>query len=500
MTDNASQRQAYGLYINGQESAADGGELLPVIDPATGHTWATIIDASDAQVEEAIGAAHSAFQNEWSRLRPSQRGSLLWRLADVIERHAPHLAEIEVRDNGKLLREMRAQLDAIPKWYRYFAGLADKIHGETIPMDRASLVNFTLREPLGVIGCLTPWNSPLLLGTWKFAPALAAGNTLVVKPSEHASVSTLEFARCFEEAGFPPGVFNVVTGRGAGAGSALARNRMVSRVCFTGSGAAGAEVAAAAVRHFADVSLELGGKSANIVFADAPRDAAFAGVISGIFAAAGQTCVAGSRLLVQRPLLDEFSQRLADRAKTVRLGNPLASETEMGPIANAPQLARVTDYVEIARRDGGTILTGGERCASGDLVDGYFYPPTVIADIRNDMRIAQEEVFGPVLCILPFDDEEEAIALANDSPYGLAAGVWTDNLTRAHRLVRALEAGMVWVNTYRSVAQNMPFGGVKGSGSGRENGREAAEHFTRTKSVWIELEPAVGDPFTIRVG
>jgi aldehyde dehydrogenase (NAD+) len=489
----------YQVFINGNFVEAVGSDRLPVYDPATGERWATIADASAEDVRAAVDAAHRASETTWRKTSPATRGRLLNRLADVIESRADDLAALEVRDNGKLLREMAAQLRALPNWYRYYAGLADKIQGETVPMERASLFNYTLREPFGVVGCITPWNSPLLLGSFTFAPALAAGNTVVLKPSEHASVSSLEFARCFEEAGFPPGVFNVVTGRGATAGSALVHDPRIGRLVFTGGGNAGSMVASQAVAHFAEVTLELGGKSPNIVFADADLDAAVPGVLSGIFAASGQTCMAGSRTLVQRSIYAAMVDRLVARTKQIRIGNPMLSETEMGPIANAPQFEKVVSYVDVAHRDGARLVAGGRVPARDDLARGLFFEPTIFADVRNDMRIAREEVFGPILSLIAFDTEDEAIAIANDTEFGLASGIWTSDLGRAHRIARELRAGTVWVNTYRAVAPGMPFGGFKNSGIGRENGIDAVKDFTRLKGVWIETEPSAVDPFAIKL-
>jgi len=488
-----------GLFIGGRQVPAEECDTIPVLNPANGEVWASIPDAGPEQVAQAVEVASGAFHGGWGKTPPSQRARILRSLADVIEGRSDELAQIEVRDNGKLLREMRAQLRALPGWYRYYAGVADKLHGETIPMDDASLFNFTVREPVGVVACITPWNSPLLLGTWKFAPALAAGNTIVVKPSEHASVSTLRFAECFAEAGFPAGVFNVVTGTGKGAGMALVTHPGVAKVCFTGSGAAGSQVASAATSRLIPVTLELGGKSPNIVFADAPLDAAVSGLLAGIFAAGGQTCVAGSRALVSREIYQTIMDSLADRVRRINLGDPMLDATEMGPIANPPQLVKVESLVESGVEQGARLLVGGRRPSSSTLKGGLFFEPTVFADVDNHMRIAREEIFGPVLSVIPFDGEEEAVRIANDTPYGLAAGIWTMDLARAHRVARLLDAGTVWVNTYRAVAPNMPFGGFKSSGIGSENGANAVHDFTRVKSVWIETEPAVGDPFAIKV-
>ncbi|GAC1335740.1 MAG: aldehyde dehydrogenase [Chloroflexota bacterium] len=499
MAQTMIETRNYGLYVGGKDVQPPGAERLPVTNPATGEQWGTIVNATAEDVNDVVRVALDTYRNEWSNVTGAQRARLLNRLADVIESRARELAEFEVLDNGKLLREMYGQLKAIPGWYRYFAGLADKIQGHTVPQAKPSLFNFTVREPYGVVGCITPWNSPILLGSFTFAPALAAGNTIVVKPSEHASTSTLEFARCFEEAGFPPGVFNVITGLGLPAGDTIARHKDIHKIVFTGSGPAGASVGAAAAHHFADVVLELGGKSPNIIFEDAALDAATPGILSGIFAAAGQTCIAGSRALVQRSIYDEVARRLQDRVRNIRLGNPLEDATEMGPIANEPQYRKVLSYFDVAQSEGARLLTGGHPAQEGDLKNGLFVEPTIVADVHNDMRIAREEVFGPVLALIPFDTEDEAVAIANDTEFGLAAGVWTGDLGRAHRMARKLQAGTVWINTYRALSPTMPFGGYKSSGIGRENGIDAVSDFTELKSVWIETEPVAGDPFAMKI-
>jgi acyl-CoA reductase-like NAD-dependent aldehyde dehydrogenase len=485
-------------YMNGEFVEPTSSDRLPVEDPAHGHTVGSIVDSGAEDVARAVEAADAAFQGDWGSTSPGQRAQMLNRLADAIESQAEDLALAEVRDNGKVIREMRTQLRALPKWYRYFAGVADKLHGETVPLEQSSIFAYTRREPLGVIGCITPWNSPLFLASWKFAPALAAGNTIVVKPSEHASVSTLLFSRAFEQAGFPAGVFNVVTGGGATAGHALAAHPLVRRVSFTGSGGGGRAVAETAAQRFAPVGLELGGKSANILFEDAPLDAAVNGLLAGIFAAAGQTCVAGSRAVVHRSIYQEVLDRLTVRVKSIRVGNPLDAATEMGPMANRPQLDKTLSYSSIAQEEGAVLAVGGGRPQIADSADGFYFEPTVFVDVAPTMRIAQEEVFGPILAVIPFDDEDEAVGIANSTEFGLASGVWTNTLGRAHRVAAQLEAGTVWVNMYRANAPAMPFGGYKSSGIGRENGVHAVDDYLQTKAVWVETEPSVADPFSVK--
>jgi aldehyde dehydrogenase (NAD+) len=420
------------------------------------------------------------------------------RFADAILAHADEIAAVETRDNGKLLREMSAQLRVVPDWLYYFGGLADKIEGRVIPLDRTSVLNYTVREPLGVVGVITPWNSPILLTFMGAAPALAAGNTVVVKPSEITPASINEVARLAVEAGIPPGVFNVVGGDRE-AGEALAEHPDVAKVVFTGGVAGGKAIARTVGERLGSCLLELGGKSANIVFDDADLDAAEAGVLAGIYAAGGQTCVAGSRAYVHRSVYDELIDRLTRRAASIKLGDPTAAATQMGPLATSQQLERVEGFVTEARAAGATIAAGGERAELSDLPNGFFFQPTLLTDVAHESRIAQEEVFGPVLVAAPFDDEDEVVSLANSTPYGLAAGVWTTNLKRGHRLARRLEVGTVWVNLYRAITFNSPFGGYKASGVGRENGAEAIDEFLQTKSVWCELGDEIQDPFVLKV-
>ena len=488
--------RTFEMYIDGRWTSAESGETFRSEDPYTGEPWAELPMAGPADVDRAVTAARRAFdEGPWGRSSAQERSKLLRRLAQLLVEHGPRLAQLEVRDNGKLLREMSGQMAALPDHYEWFAGAAERIGGEILPTAKPNFTVLQLHEPVGVVGAISPWNSPLLLLSWKVAPALAAGCTIVAKPASEAPVSTIGLAQLIDEAGFPPGVFNVVTGPGSTVGEALVSHRGVDKVAFTGSAEAGIRVARSAAGHLASTSMELGGKSPNIVFADADLDAAANGVIAGIFAAGGQTCVAGSRLLVQRPIHDELVERVVARARSIALGDPLLAETEMGPMAFRAHLANVLGYIEIARSEGAHVATGGGR--PDGLGPGFFVEPTVLTGVDNRMRIAREEVFGPVLSVIPFDDDEEAVRIANDSEHGLAAGLWTRDIQRVHRLIRRIRTGMIWVNAYRITNFDVPFGGVKQSGYGRENGLEGLRSYLVTKSVWIETAGATRDPFKL---
>ncbi|MFO1320493.1 MAG: aldehyde dehydrogenase [Burkholderiales bacterium] len=491
--------QKFQLYIDGKFVDAAKGQWFDTFNPYTGKPWAQVAKGDAEDVDRAVQAAHRAFTTgPWPQLTASQRGALIHKLGDLVARDARKLAEIEVQDNGKLIAEMQGQLNYIPQWYYYFGGLADKVQGAVIPLDKKGYFNFTRHEPVGVAALITAWNSPLLLLAYKLAPALAAGCTVVVKPSEFTSVSALAFVRLVEEAGFPPGVVNVVTGFGQDVGAPLVSHPLVRKVSFTGSEATGRAINESAAKTFKRVTLELGGKSPNIVFADAKLEDAVNGAVSGIFAAAGQTCIAGSRLLVQDSIHDAFVAKLVEISKVARMGDPMNPDTQIGPIATQPQYKKVLGYIDIARQEGAKLVMGGGAAKRPECGDGWFVEPTVFDDVDNKMRIAQEEVFGPVLSIIRFKDEEEATAIANDVRFGLGAGVWTGDIGRAFRMSERIQSGTVWVNTYRAVSYMSPFGGFKDSGVGKENGMDAIREYLQVKSVWINTGAATGNPFVMR--
>jgi (Z)-2-((N-methylformamido)methylene)-5-hydroxybutyrolactone dehydrogenase len=492
--------KAYQLYIDGKWVESAKGKRFPSFNPYTAEPWAEIPECDAVDVDRAVDAAWRAFDTgAWPAMAQSARGRLLRRIGDLAEQHAEYLAEIETRDNGKLISEMAIQTKYLAEWYYYFGGLADKITGAVVPIDKPDHFTYTLREPLGVCAFILPWNSPLLLLAYKLAPALATGNTVVVKPSEFTSASTLEFVRLvLEPAGVPPGVVNVITGYGAVVGEPLVTHPKVAKVAFTGGSATGARVNELAARTFKKVSLELGGKSPNIVFDDAVLDDAVNGAISGIFAATGQTCIAGSRLLLQESIHDQFVEKLLAVAKTAKLGDPAKRETQVGPVTTPAQYAKILGYIEIAKGEGATCVLGGGPATAAEGGGTYFVKPTIFTGVHNTMRIAQEEVFGPVLSVIKFKDEEDAIAIANDVIYGLGSGVWTQSLKRATVMARRIRAGTVWVNTYRAVSPLMPFGGYKASGLGRENGMSAVDEYLQTKSVWISLASNTGNPFVMK--
>lgn len=488
------------VYIGGDWRPARSGQSLPSYDPTTGAPWYRAADAGPEDVDAAVNAARRALADaSWRGLTQTGRAALLFALADLIGEHAEELARLETRDNGKLLRETRAQIAYLADYYRYFAGIADKIQGDTIPVNKPQTLNFTLREPLGVVAVVVPWNSPLNTMSVTVAPCLAVGNAVVVKPSEHTSASAVAFAELVARAGFPDGVYNVVTGHGGTAGEALARHPGVDKIAFTGSTRTGRRIAENAAGHLAQANLELGGKSPHVVFDDADLDRAANGIVAGVFAAAGQTCVAGSRCFVHERVHDELVDRLRALTGEVRVGDPMADDTQVGPLALEAQLEKVERYVGYGIEDGAELVAGGSRPDDPSLDGGWYFRPTLFAGVSNDMRIARDEIFGPVAGIIRFGDEGDLIAQANDTDYGLAAGIWTRDIDRAMRFAHAVDAGTVWINTYRSAAMMSPMGGFKDSGYGKHNGFEAIRDYSRLKNVVLDYSGASQDAFVIRL-
>jgi (Z)-2-((N-methylformamido)methylene)-5-hydroxybutyrolactone dehydrogenase len=488
----------YLLFIDNNWVAADSGAFFETVDPFTGDVWAKVPRGGETDVERAVSAAAAALDGPWSDFSASERGKLLYALGARIEANARHLAEIECRDNGKLMSEVAGQIRYVAEYFYYYAGLADKIHGLVVPIDKKGVFNFVRYTPMGVVATITPWNSSLLLTAWKIAPALAAGNTVVCKPSEFTPASLLEFAKLVPGAGFPPGVINVVTGFGAEVGEPLIRHPKTACIAFTGGDEAGRKVYTTAAAHLKRVSLELGGKSPHIVFDDADLDKAARGVIIGIFSASGQSCMAGSRLLVQETIHDAFVERLLGIIRGAKAGDPASPETQIGPIATRPQFEKVLSYIAAAKEEGAHCVAGGRALTGAGYGAGQFIEPTIFTGVTNDMRIAQEEVFGPVLAVIKFRDEEDAIRIANDIRFGLAAGVWTKDLHRAMLMTDKLRAGTVWVNNYRSTSYATPFGGFKDSGIGREGGIDAVKNYMEAKSVWVSTDLDMPDPFIRR--
>jgi len=485
----------FQCYIDGRFE--DGEASFSSLDPATGEPWAEMPESREADISRAVEAAHRALYDDaaWSKLTATQRGKLLYRLADLVAENAKTLAELETRDTGKIIRETSAQIAYVADYYRYYAGLADKIEGAYLPIDKPDMDVWLRREPVGVVAAIVPWNSQLFLAAVKIGPALAAGCTIVIKASEDGPAPLLEFARLVQEAGFPAGVVNIVTGFGASCGTALTTHPKVAHIAFTGGPETARQIVRNSAENLASTSLELGGKSPILVFADADLESAANAQVAGIFAATGQSCVAGSRLIVERSVKDRFLGILKAKAEAIRIGSPLDMATEVGPLATERQRKHIVSLVSASEKAGAKVVTGGVAVDGA----GYFYPPTILDCDGIRSPSMEREFFGPVLSVVSFETEAEAIALANDTVYGLASGVFTQNLTRAHRLMKAIRAGVVWVNTYRAVSPIAPFGGFGLSGDGREGGLAAALDYTRTKTIWLRTsDDPIPDPFVMR--
>jgi aldehyde dehydrogenase (NAD+) len=476
------------LFIGGKWVDAASGKTFATINPATGETITMIAEADGRDVDAAVAAARAAYETgPWAEMSAADRARILWKVGDLVDKYNEELGELETLDNGKPIFESRqVDMPMVAEIFRYYAGWATKIHGETVPV-RGPFLHYTLREPIGVVAAIVPWNFPLLLASWKIAPALAAGNTIIVKPATWTSLTALRFAEICQEAGVPDGVVNVLTGSGAVIGHALVKHPGVDKIALTGSTITGQQVLRDSADTLKKVTLELGGKSPNIVLADADLEAAVRGATIGIFYGKGEVCAAGSRLLVEKKIKDDFMQKLADRAKKLQPGDPLDPKTRFGALVSEKQMQTVLGYIEKGKAEGAKVVAGGERASVGNG-KGFFVQPTVFDGVRNDMTIAREEIFGPVLASIEFTDVEDAVRQANETPYGLAAAVWTRDIAKAHRVARRLQAGTVWINTYNNYDPAAAFGGYKMSGYGRELSMHALDHYTQVKSVWVNLK------------
>lgn len=477
------------MLINGEFVASKSGKTFDTINPATGEVITKVYEADKEDIDLAVKAARTAYEGEWKKVSPKNRERLLHKLADLIEQNAEELAQLETLDNGKPIREsMFVDVPVTADHFRYYAGWATKVHGETLPVSAGNFFTYTLREPVGVVGQIIPWNFPLLMAAWKIAAAIACGNCIVLKPAEQTPLTALRLGELIMEAGFPKGVINICPGFGETAGAALSGHMDVDKVAFTGEHHTGRKILQASCGNLKRVSLELGGKSPNVVFSDGDLDAALNGCMGSVFFNQGQVCCAGTRLFVEKNIYDNFVGKLSDKVKGIKLGAGLDLNSQMGPLVSEEQLNRVTGYFDIGKKEGAKPLTGGNRAKGADLDKGYFVEPTVFANVNNKMRVAQEEIFGPVVSAIPFNDLNDAVFQGNETTYGLAAGVWTKDVKKAHGVAKALKAGTVWVNCYNVFDPSAPFGGYKQSGFGREGGIHALELYTQIKTVWMNLD------------
>ncbi|NYT63833.1 aldehyde dehydrogenase [Alcaligenaceae bacterium] len=497
MTNNETAQLLHykHLYINGEWVEPEDGGMLDSIDPATGKPWAIVAYGGKRDIDKAVAAARSALDGPWGKMPGHERAELLRKLADIYKRRAPELARLESRDSGRALRETIPDINAHSNWYMWYASLCDKIWGRTIPMDDSVHI-YTSRLPVGVVGAITPWNAPMLTTAWKLGPALAAGCTVILKPAELTPVTAIVLASMIEEAGFPAGVVNVVPGYGQnGAGQYLTEHPGVDKIAFTGEGKTARTILKAGADSLKKFSFELGGKAPHIIFADANLDSAINAATSSAWAVCGQSCALGSRVLVEKTIYDQVVDAFIKRQTQVRIGMPLNERTHMGPQASAEQLAKTMSYIESGRQEGADLVAGGSQPKSQELADGFFIEPTVFASANNNMRIAREEIFGPVAALIPFEGEEEAIHIANDTTYGLTAGLWSQDIGKAHRVAAKIRAGMVWVNTYRYIRWTTPYGGFKASGWGRENGIEALDSYLETRTTVVSTTAQFQNPY-----
>lgn len=481
------------LYIGGEWTKPIDGDLVETIDPSTGRAWALAPMGGAADIDRAVAAANEAFKG-WSRTPGHVRAATIRRFAELFRAAIPELLHVDAKDTGALIRDLGPNFEAQVEYYHWFASLADKTQGSTLPIDD-QMHAFTTKVPMGVVGAIVPWNMPMFLACLKIGPALAAGCTVVLKPAEQTPLSALILARLADEAGFPPGVFNVVPGYGNDAGARLVSHPDIAKISFTGEGRTATRMLHDGAESLKRFSFELGGKAPHIIFADAEFEQAINAATSASWRLTGQSCTLGSRVLVERSIYDRAVAEFSARAKRVKVGTPFDRTARMGPQANEAQLAKTLSYVDLAAAEGATLVSGGNRISTSDLSNGYFVEPTVFADVDNSMRVAQEEIFGPVASLIPFDDEDEAIAIANDTPFGLTAGLWTRDIGRAHRVSNAIDAGTVWVNTYLYLRWSGPYGGFKSSGWGREGGIDALDSFMETKTTYVSLSGQFTDPY-----
>jgi acyl-CoA reductase-like NAD-dependent aldehyde dehydrogenase len=488
--------QDFKMFIDGEWVASSSNKKIETLNPENNEVWATVPEANEEDVDKAVKAAQRAFENTWGNLHPTERGKYLRAIADQLRQNAEHLGRIETIDTGKLYRETKTQANYIAEYYDYFAGLADKVEGTVVPIDKPNMQVTTVRIPIGVVAAIIPWNSQMLLTAVKLAPALAMGNTVVIKASELAPVTLLEFAKLIQNAGIPKGVVNVITGLGEPCGRALTTHNLVERIAFTGGPETAKHIIKNSAENLSQVSLELGGKSPVVVFDDADQENALNGITAGIFGASGQSCIAGSRLYLHAKIYDEFLNKLIEKAKTIKLGGPMNEETQMGPLNSFKQLEIIEKNIKSTVEQGGKIRCGGKR---SDIYDkGYYFPATIIECDNHNLPTAENELFGPILSVMKFTDEDEVINKMNDNKYGLSSGVYTSNFARGHRMSKAIRAGIVFINTYRLISPMAPFGGIKDSGYGKEAGIESIKDYTRIKTIWSNTsDKPMSDPFTM---